>query len=433
MLMIELSLIAILILMNGLLAMSELAMVSARATRLKAMVDRGVNGSRRALALHSNPGRFLSTVQIGITLVGVVAGAFSGATLGARLEIWLDDLGLPEAAAEAIAYAAVVGAITYLSVVVGELVPKQIALKQPERIACLVAPLMAFLAKLAAPFVWLLDASARGVLALFGRSAESTTHVTDEEIKTIIAEAETAGVLEPAERQMIAGVMRLGDRPVKAVMTPRNEVEMIDIAAGRDAVTAAIRSSRYSRLPAFEGTPDNVVGIVQAKDVLDALLGGDGLDIRRLVKPAPVIPESTDALEVLSSLKQSPVHIGLVHDEYGKFGGIVTTADILESIAGAFHTEDGRPEPQFVQRADGSFLISGSMAADEFADLLGISLPDSRDYHTVAGFVLQSAGRIPGLGETFVHQGWRFEVLDLDGRRIDKIGALRLPAARRAS
>jgi putative hemolysin len=433
MLTIELALILVLVSANGLLAMSELAVVSARASRLRALVDRGVKGSHRALALHSSPGRFLSTVQIGITLVGIVAGAFSGATLGARLETWLDGLGLPEAAAEAIAYPLVVCVITYLSVVIGELVPKQLALEQPERIACLAAPIMATLSRVAGPFVWLLDASARAVLALFGRSVEQTTHVTDEEIKTIIAEAETAGVLEPVERRMITGVMRLGDRPVRAVMTPRNAVDMVDLAGDPAAIKAAIAATRHSRLPVFDGSPDNVIGIVQAKDLLDSLLRGEPLDIRRAIKPAPVIPEATDALDVLSTLKQSPVHIGLVHDEYGHFSGIMTAADILETIAGAFHTEEGQPEPQFVRRADGSFLISGAMPADEFAELLGVSLPEARDYHTVAGFVLKGIGRVPSLGESFIHQGWRFEVLDLDGRRIDKIGATRIPAGRRAA
>jgi putative hemolysin len=440
MLTLELLLIVVLILVNGLLSMSELAVVSARTTRLRTLAERGAKGARRALALHSNPGRFLSTVQIGITLVGVVAGAVSGATLGARLEGALRAAGIHESVAEPLAYAVVVGAITYLSVVVGELVPKQIALKRAEPIACLVAPAMTVLARLAAPFVWLLDLSARGVLALSGRAAEPAAHVTDEEVRSIIAEAESAGVLEPEERRMITGVLRLGDRPVRAIMTPRRDVDMVDLAAEPAAIAAAIAASRHARLPAFEGSPDAIVGILQAKDLLDAQLAarpsGDApglLDLRAALRQAPVIPEAADALDALATLKRTPVHIGLVHDEYGHFTGIVTTADILEAIAGAFRTEEGEPEPNVVRRADGSYLISGAMPIDELADLLGLPLPAPRDYHTVAGFVLEGFGRIPRLGETFIHHGWRFEVLDLDGRRIDKVGAARLSTGRRAS
>ncbi len=432
MLIVELLVVAALVLVNGLFAMSELAIVSSRPARLRAMVDRGVHGSRRALALHNNPGRFLSTVQVGITLVGIIAGAFSGTAFGSRLGAWLGALGVTQGIAEPIGYAVVVGAITYLSVVVGELVPKQVALRQPEKIACLVAPLMSVIARLAAPFVWLLDVSGKVLLAAMGRSAEPQAHVTDEEVKTIIAEAETAGVLEPEERRMITGVMRLGDRPVRAIMTPRHDVDMIDLDNDRQAIKAAIKASGHSRLPVFEGSPDKVVGVIQAKDLLDALLGGNDPDPRRVVRAAPVIPETNDALDVVAVLKRSPVHIGLVHDEYGHFTGIVTMADILESIAGAFHTEAGQPEPHFVRRADGSYLLSGSMPVDELADLLGIPVVDGREYHTVAGFALHGFGRIPEIADTFNHHGWQFEVVDIDGRRIDKVLASRLPAVRRA-
>ena len=335
----ELAIVAALIVLNGLLAMSELAIVSSRPARLRAMIERNVIGSRRALALASAPGTFLSTVQIGITRVGVLSGAFSGATLGLRLAGWLVSLGLSERLAEPIAVAIVVALITYASLIIGELVPKQIALRDPEAIAVRVAPAMTVLAKVASPLVWFLDISGKAALWLLGQRGEAKERVTEEEIKTLIAEAESAGVLEPGEKEMIAGVMRLGDRPVRAVMTPRWDVDMLDLASPAQEIRAAIAKSPHSRLPVYDRNPDDVLGVVQAKQLLDACMAGKELDIRAFVRHAPVIPDSVDARDVVSILKASPVHIGLVHDEYGHFEGVVTTADILESIVGVFRSE----------------------------------------------------------------------------------------------
>jgi magnesium and cobalt exporter, CNNM family len=431
MLYIELAIVVALILLNGLLALAELAIVSSRRARLQALVDRQVIGSRRALALATDPGRFLSTVQVGITLVGVLSGAFSGATLGLRLAEWFVDLGLRASIAEAVGVGLVVAVITYFSLVIGELVPKQIALRDPEKIAVRVAPAMTALASIASPVVTLLDISGRAVLRALGYKARPVHRVTDEEIRSLMAEAETAGVLEPGERAMIAGVMRLGDRPVRAIMTPRREVDMVDLSADPEEIRRTILESVHSRLPAHAGTPEEMLGIVQAKDLLDAYLRGERPDIRAHVRPAPNVPDTADALDVLDVIKDSPVHIALVHDEYGQFEGIVTNADILEAIAGAFRTDEGSVEPEAVRREDGSWLISGSMAADEMADRLSISLPPERSYHTAAGFVLSQLGHLPEIGESFDSQGWRFEVVDLDGRRIDKILASRIAAARR--
>lgn len=433
MLLIELAVVALLIVVNGLLAMSELAVVSSRPARLKAMVQRNVAGSRHALALASDPGRFLSTVQIGITLVGVLSGAFSGATLGLRLSEWLQGLGVGARPADLIGVGAVVAAITYFSLIVGELVPKQIGLRAPEAIAVRVAPAMAMLASAAAPMVWLLDRSGKIALRLLGQHRDVAQRVTEEEIKTLIAEAESAGVIEPDERKMIAGVMRLGDRPVRAVMTPRQDVNMIDADADPATARRTIAQSQHSRLPVYEGTPDTVIGVVQAKDLLDAYLEGKQPAIRDFVRRAPVVPETVDALDVIAELKNSPVHIGLVHDEYGTFQGVVTPADILEAIAGAFRTEEGHPEPAAVMREDGSYLVSGSMPADEFADLTGIALPEGRRYHTVAGFVLDRLGHLPALGESLDVHGWRIEIVDMDGRRVDKLLCRRAPPLRRAA
>jgi putative hemolysin len=431
MLVLELAIILILVLANGLLAMAELAVVSARRARLQAMIERNVRGARQALALAENPGKFLSTVQIGITLVGVLSGAFSGATLGLRLSEWLLSLGLPPVAAEPLGVGLVVAAITYVSLVVGELVPKQIALRQPERIAARVAPAMALLARIGTPLVWLFDASGRMLLVLSGQRSQEKPRVTDEEIQMLVAEAERSGVIEPGERAMISGVMRLGDRPVQGVMTPRRVVDMIDLSDDPHAIRAMIADSIHSRLPVHEGNPDEMLGIVQAKDLLDAYMTGAPPDIRAHIRPAPTVADTADALDVVRIIRGSAVHMALVHDEYGHFEGLVTNADILEAIVGAFRTDEGPAEPDAVQRDDGSWLISGSMAVDEMAEHLDILVPRERAYHTAAGFVLDRIGHLPEVGETFDDQGWHFEVLDLDGRRIDKMLASRIAPVRR--
>ena len=431
MLYLELAVVVGLILVNGLLAMAELAVVSSRRNRLQALVNQDVVGSRRALALASDPGKFLSTVQIGITLVGVLSGAFSGATLGLRLSEWFASLGLGIGLAETAGVGLVVAVITYASLIVGELVPKQIALRDPERIAVKVAPAMTFVARFASPLVSLLDISGRALLRALGYRPQPDKQVTDEEIRTLIAEAETAGVIEPEERTMIAGVMRLGDRPVRAVMTPRIEVDMINVSEEPEEIRRTILESVHSRLPAHEGTPDEVLGIVQAKDLLDAYIRGEHPDVRAHVRPAPIIPDTADALDVLNIMKSSSVHMALIHDEYGDFEGVVTNADILEAIVGAFRTDEEFAEAEAVQREDGSWILSGSMPVDEMADVLGISLPRDRTYHTAAGLVLSEASRLPSVGESLDALGWRFEVVDLDGRRVDKILARRIPSGRR--
>jgi len=424
----ELGIVAILIIVNGLLSMSELAIVSSRPARLAGLVEKGVAGSRRALALAFDPGKFLSTVQIGITLIGVLSGAFSGATLGQRLTAWLTEAGLSQGLADTIGVGIVVGIITYASLIVGELVPKQIALRDPEAVAVRVSPAMTLLAKGSLPLVWLLDRSGKTLLWLLGHRGEAEGKVSEEEIRTLVVEAENAGVLEPGEKEMIAGVMRLGDLPVGAVMTPRHEVSMLDLGDS-DAETAAILlRSNHSRFPVFDGNRDHALGIVNAKDMLDGYLSGQRLELRKLIREAPIVPETVDARDVVTILRDSAVHTGLVYDEYGVFQGIVTSADILEAIVGSFHTEEGPAEPAIVRRDDGSYLVSGWMPALEFAEQLDIALPASRSYQTFAGFLLEEFGTIPGVGDKIDAGGWRFEIVDLDGRRIDKVLASRLDA-----
>ena len=421
MLLFEIAIVVVLIVLNGLLALSELAVVSSRPGRLKVLVQQGAHGSRRAVALAADPGRFLSTVQAGITLIGVVAGAFSGATLAGRFSAWLIEQGLSERIAEPVAYGSVVTLITYLSLIIGELVPKQIALRNPERVACLVAPAMTWLSRIASPLVSLLDFSGKAILTLLGQRSVPAARVTDEEIRSLVAEAESAGVLEPEERAMITRVMRLADRPVRAVMTPRHDIDMIDLADADEINRRRIMETGHSRLPVYEGADDVVLGVIQAKDLLDRCLDNAPLNIREVMRPAPIVPDTMDTLDVVALLKSSSVHLGLVHDEYGHFEGIVTSADILEAIVGEFRHEEGVTEPNVVRRADGSYLVSGSMSADDLAEFFAIPLPQDRSYHTVAGLALAGFGKLPETGDSVRMHGWQFEVIDMDGRRIDKV------------
>ncbi len=427
---VELAIVVALILVNGVLALAELSIVSSRRARLQALVDRQVTGARRALVLASDPGKFLSTVQIGITLVGVLSGAFSGATLGARLAGSLAELGVSASVADYTGVGIVVAVITYASLIAGELVPKQIALRDPEGIAVKVAPAMTWLARIGAPLVWLLDISGDAVLCVLGYKEEGERKVTEDEVRTLIAEAETAGVLEPGERAMISGVMRLGDRAVRAVMTARPDVDMIDLTASAEEIRAALRDSIHSRMPAHEGSAEQMVGVLQAKDLLDAYLEGDVPNVREYVVTVPIVPDTVDALDLVEIIKASPVHMILVHDEYGHFEGVVTNADILEAIVGAPFVSHEAGDDRMVQRADGSWLIPGSMSADEMAERLPIDLPKDRSYHTAAGFALSRLGQLPEVGECFDALGWRFEIVDLDARRIDKIIATRIGARR---
>lgn len=418
----EILIVVALTIVNGLLAMSELAVVSSRPARLKVLSDQGSRGAATAMRLANDPGRFLSSVQIGITLVGVLSGAFSGATLGLRLSEWLGTQGLSPSVSDTLGVGIVVVAITYLSLILGELVPKQIALRDPERVAARVAPTMSLVAKIGAPVVFLLDVSGKAVLALLGQKGESEEKVTEEEVRTIIAEAETAGVLERDEREMIAGVMRLADRSARALMTPRREVEVIDLSDSAEQIREELRATRRSRLPVQDGEADAIIGVIVVKDLIDFLsgTGGDVQDLRVHVQEAPIVMDTADSLHVLREIRASRVHMALVFDEYGHFEGIITPGDVLEAIIGAFQEEE-ESEPAIVTRADGSYLVAGWMQVDEFSHELGIQIPRDADFQTVAGFVLAEMNHLPNVGETFDKGHWRFEIVDLDGRRIDKI------------
>ena len=431
--MIEILIVLGLILLNGFFALSELAVVSSRHSRLRALAASGRRGANRALRLATNPGRFLSTVQIGITLIGILSGVYSGEVFGAQAAAYLTDVGLPPGAAISLGYGSVAIAVTYFSVIIGELVPKNLALRNAESVACAVAPIMVVVSKIAGPAVWLLDASTRLVFRAVGLSTEREVRVTDEEIKALIAEAERAGVLETSEREMLSGVMRLADRTVVGLMTPRTDVDWIDITASQEEIKERLISTPHSRLPVGEGSIDSMIGVIQTRELLATLLSGKPFDVRSLVRKAPIIPEGTDALDALATLREAEVPMALIHDEYGNFQGLVTPADVLEAIAGAFRSDTAGAGPMAVEREDGSWLLSGAMPADEMADKLGIKLPEKRAYETVAGFVLAHLQHLPETGEYIETSGWRFEVVDLDGRRIDKVLASRSLRSRRSA
>ena len=420
----EIFIVAILILINGALAMSELAVVSARPARLKILVEAGSRGAVAALKLGQDPGRFLSTVQIGITLVGVLSGAFSGATLGARLTDWLKAEGVSAQWAYTLGVGSVVVVLTYLSLIIGELVPKQIALKNPEGVAARVAPAMVLLSRIGAPLVWLLDFSGRVVLALLGQTAEGKSRVTDEEVRTILAEAHFDGTIETEEQEMLSGVMRLADRSARALMTPRRDVELLDLESTPQETLDAIRRIARPRIPVRRRDTDEVLGVLYLTDAFAAITRGEPLDLAALMREVPVVSDRADAIDVIEILRASPNHMALVYDEYGTFEGLITTGDILEAITGTF-LEHAAEEPALLQREDGSYLISGWMPVDEFCHRLSFPRDDEGDYETVAGLVINHLRRLPALGDTFVLNGWRFEVIDLDDRRIDKLLVMR--------
>jgi putative hemolysin len=412
-----------LIALNGLFAMSELAIVSARKARLESVTRKSQKrGAETAIALAADPSRFLSTVQIGITLIGIVAGAYSGTSLGGPVAERMAALGMDPEWAVSIGYAVVIGITTFAAIVVGELVPKQFALRSPEPIAILMSVPMLWLSKFTAPLVWLLDRTSALIFRILGLKRESESHVTAEELHLIVAEASKSGVIEESERAIISGVVRLADRPVREVMTPRTEIDWIDADADGKMIAVRLLASPHSRLPVAEGSVDNIIGVVQARDIAIAQLEGRKLDLRKLMRPAPIVPDQVDAMDVLAALKAAEVPMAFVHDEYGHFEGVVTPADLLSAIAGDFASDqDDGDDPAVIDREDGSWLVAGWMTADALAEKLGLTLPDDRDFATAAGFVLDVLKHLPREGEHFIEQGYRFEIVDMDGRKIDKL------------
>ncbi len=409
--------------LNGFLAMSELAIVSSRRPRLRGLAASGSKGAAAALKLAADPNKFLSSAQIGITLVAIVNGAFSGERLaGPTAERFVYWFGVEPALADRLGLGLVIVVITYVSLIIGELVPKQFALRSPEPIAIAVAPLMTWMTRLAAPFAWVLDQTSALVFRLLGQRRDADHVVTEEELRSVVAEAETAGIIEQSERQMISGIMRLADRRVRGVMTPRTDIDWLDADASDADIRAALVRTPHTRLPVAQGSIDDIIGVLQARDVAAALIEGRPLDLRALARAAPVLPDVIDAVDALKALRDADIPMALVHDEYGHFEGVVTPADLLAAIAGEFRSDiDDIGDPPAVERDDGSWLFSGSLPADEMAERLGVDLPDARDYETVAGYVLDHFRHLPETGEAFVLRRWRFEIADMDGRKVDKV------------
>jgi len=418
----DLLIIAGLIVLNGVFAMSELAIVSARTSTLKARRDEGSTSAGIAIALAADPGKFLSTVQIGITLIGILAGAYSGASLGLPVAERLTFLGVPADIAEELGFTLVIALTTYFTVVVGELVPKQLALRAAVPISLVMARPMDWLSRIGAPLVWILDKSSAAMIALFGITSKGQSSVTSDELRMILAEATRSGVIEVEQHQILTGVVRLAERPVREMMTPRTEVDWIDADADRAQIRAVIADSPHSVLPVAEGSPDAILGLVKVREVLARMVEGEKVSIREMIRRAEVVPDQLDAMDALRVLQSADIALALVHDEYGHFEGVVTPVDLLTAIAGDFASDrDEGDSPQVVERSDGSLLVSGALSADALADRLGLEYGEDREFGTAAGYVLSVLKKLPVEGEAFTDQGWRFEVVDMDNRRIDKL------------
>lgn len=420
----EIGLILLLLLLNGLFAMAELAVVSARKARLQQWADKGDARAQAALELAQHPDDFLSTVQVGITLIGILAGAFGGATLSGYLAASIARVPALAPYAQGIAFTVVVIAITYLSLVIGELAPKRLALNNPERIAMAAAGPMRVLARIVAPMVRLLTASTDLLLRLFGAQSSIGPPVTEEEIRVIIAQGAEAGVLTEAESDVVQSVFRLADRRVGSLMTPRTEIVWLEIASAADEIACAAAAGGHSCYPVCQGGLDNVLGVVEAHDLLACQMAGTPMDMRTILRHPLFVPETLSAVRLLELYHDANQHMALVVDEYGGIQGLVTVRDVLAAVAGDItegHDEDG---PLAVQRPDGSWLMDGMLSADDFRSVFDLDdLPgeEAGTFETLGGFVMMRLGRIPDAGDTFEWGGLRFEVMDMDGRRVDKV------------
>jgi len=428
----EISVIFFLILANGVFAMSEMAVVTARKSRLQDWVNKGSAKARVALELANTPNRLLSAVQIGITLIGILVGAFGGRTLADRMATYLSVVPVIEPYSQAVGLGAVVLAITYFSLVIGELVPKRLALRHPEGIAAAMAIPMRALSRISYPVVLLLSISTDAVFGLFGKRAVQEPPVTAEEIKTLVQKGTEAGVFEESEQDMVEAVFRLGDRSARSVMTPRTQIVWLDVNDSVEQIREKISESGYSRFPVGVGSLDQVKGVVQAKDLLANSLAGKSFNLETLLHQPLFVPRGVSALEVLEAFKESGKHIALVVDEYGGIEGLLTHHDILEAIAGEIPFSEKHAEPMAVQRPDGSWLLDGMLPVGEFKEIFHLeSLPGEKKdaYQTLGGFVFTQMGRIPSVADHFEWGNLRFEIVDMDGKRIDKVLVTRIPAA----
>jgi len=417
----EILVVVLLVLLNGFLAMSELAIVSSRRPRLERLAGEGRSGARFALALADDPGRFLATVQVGLTSIGILNGAFSGLTLGDRLDDWLDLYPAVAPYSKPLAVALVVMSVTYVSLVIGELAPKQIALKDPEQIAIHVARPLALFTHITAPVVWVLNVSTVSLLGLLGLRPGFERHVTDEDILGVIVEGEKSGLIHAAEREMVEDVLDLTSRAVNAIMTPKPDVVWIDLDAPPETIVQTVRACPFAQLLVCRRTMDNVIGVVRKQDLLNQALDRVPIDVSKALQAPLLIPESVSILLALDLFRRTPVNAAVIVDEYGSVQGLVTRTDLLEAVAGPLPEVDRRPEQKVIRREDGALLIDGATPVSEVAPLLGLSELPEKDAVTVAGLVLAQADHLPKMGEQFSSNGWRFEVAELDGARISKV------------
>lgn len=424
MIMTEVTIIFFLLLINAWFAMSEIAIVSASKPLLKHMAKQGDSRAEVALSLAENSGRFLSTVQVGITLVGILAGAYGGATIAEKVAPWFDDLPHMKGHGESLAVGVIVTAITYFSVVIGELVPKRFALVHAETIALIVARPMQILSRLAHPVVVILEVSANILMKIL-RIRPKEEEVSDVELKAILSEGAETGVIEKAEHEMLQRVIRLDDRDVKSIMTHRTEVVFIDINDDIEAIRAKVHEAGHSRYPVIDGNPDELKGIVQAKELLDTALSqqGGAINIMNHVKEFMVLPESASCLQALESFKRNHINLIVIVDEYGSTQGIVTSSDILEAIVGVLPSNyDKGDQVRIVERVDGSWLVDGRTPIEEIHIAIGLEeISADEDFDTIAGFLLEALRKTPKEGVAFEDFGYRFEIVDMDGHRIDKI------------
>ncbi|MBD2562033.1 MULTISPECIES: hemolysin family protein [Nostoc] len=420
----EILIILVLIIANGVFSMSEMAIVSARKVRLQQLANQGDVKARAALKLAESPNHFLSTVQVGISLIGILTGAFGGATIANRLAVYVKLVPFLAPYSEPLSFGIVVLLITYLSLIVGELVPKRLALNNPERIASIVAIPMRALSAIASPMVYLLSASTDLILRLLGITASTEPQVTEEEIKILIEQGTEAGTFEEAEQDMVERVFRLGDRPVSYLMTPRPDIVWLDLDDSPEENRQKMVDSAYSRYPVCQGGLDNVLGVIPVTDLLARSFRGEPLDLTVGLRQPVFVPESTRGLKVLELFKQTITHMALVVDEYGVIQGLVTLNDIMSEIVGDVPSTDGQDQPQAVQREDGSWLLDGMLPVEEFLELFGMEEWESEErgsYQTLGGFVITHLGRIPAAADHFEWQSMRIEVMDMDGNRVDKV------------
>lgn len=421
---VEILFLAVLILANGFFAMSEIAVVSARKTRLQQRAQEGDLRAQAALDLARAPNQFLATIQIGITLVGILAGAFGGATIAEELESVLDQIPFLAPYGAAISVGIVVVTITYFSLVIGELVPKRLGLSRAEQLAAGIAPFMRGLSRLASPFVRVLNASSDLVVRALGVRPEPEEPVSEEEIKLLLRYGTRAGAFEPAEQEMVERVFKLDDVTISGLMTPRPDIVWLDLDDPSEEVRQIVMAGSHSRYPVGRGDLDHPLGLAYTKDLLANILEGQALDLEQTVHPALFLPERISVLEAVERLKEAYADAALVINEFGGFEGLLTLTDVLQAIVGDIPAPGELFEPEAVRRADGSWLLDGALPADEVKELLALdSLPRGYKsyYQTLGGLVMLCLGRVPQAGDSFDWVGWRFEVVDMDGHRVDKV------------